>query len=233
MGYWWFLSCDLPQFIISPCPEAGEWNIDKLQGAGEGTIQASHQRRGSTLQKWKHQLRKRLVGRKDKFKDQVPGCQSYRWPRLTTHLFSFPRAARECWATDPKGSLFCSCQNVRHPVSHICKRNLSSHADPGSVQRKSCQRSKGGNRSSNTKHFTLSKKEVLWIGNAISLSISMSKVNRSPTPTKIILKLKLTWNGQCIQMRFWFDVHFKYKKKQTGFTVNKNYNGQVRTMRFS
>lgn len=75
---------------------------------------------------------------------------------------------------------------VRHPISHMCKRKVSSHADLGFIFRKSCHRSHGGNRS-NLKHLPSLRKR-LWTGNAIS----MGKVNHLPIPTKIIPELKLT-----------------------------------------
>lgn len=129
-------------------------------------------------------------------------------------------------------SAFAKMWRTRHPISHICKRKISSHADPGSVLRKRCHRSQGGKRRSNWSILgTL--RWSLWIGNTISLSISMGKVNHLPDPTKIIPEWKLTWNGQCVQMRFLSGVHFKYKRKQIGFNGNKNYNHQVRTVTFN
>lgn len=88
-------------FLVTYHNWCGEWDIDKPQGVRQGTVQASHQMRGSTLKKWKHRL-KRLVGGKDASRTRSL-VASYRRPSLTTHLLSFPNAAGECCATNPKG----------------------------------------------------------------------------------------------------------------------------------
>lgn len=88
-------------FLVTYYNWCGEWDIDKPQGVREGTVQASHQMRGSTLKKWKHQL-KRLVGGKGTPRTRSL-VASYRRHGLTMHLLSFPKAAGECWATNPNG----------------------------------------------------------------------------------------------------------------------------------
>lgn len=233
-GYWWFLSCDLPQFIISLCPGAGDWVLinhkvrEREQFMHLTRWGGQHSRNESTNSRrgwWEGRTLLRT-------RPRLPELQMAQAHKI--YLASQMLQESAVLQTPREGvySTVAKMWKARHPISHICKRTISSHDGPGSVLRKSCHRSQGGNRS-NLKHFTLSKRESLWIGNAISLSISMGKVNHLPTLTKIIPELKLIWNGQRVQMRFWSDVHFKYKKKQIGFSVNKNYNCQVRTVTFS
>lgn len=172
--------------------------------------------RGSTLKKWKHQLKKSWW--KGRTRPGPGACLQVTDSPVSERIYLASQMLQEgaVLQTSWEGvySAVAKMQKANHQISHCCKRKISSHADPGSVLRKSCHRSQGRNRRSNPKHLTLSKKEGLWIGNAIFLSISMGEVNQSPPPTKIIPELKLTWNGKCIQMRFWSDIHFKYKKKQ-------------------
>lgn len=201
--------------LLSPCVQglvSGYW-LTRCKRGNNSSISPDE---GVNTQEMKAPAQEELVEGKDTSRTRCLFA-SYRRPSLRKDLFSFPNAAGGCCATDLMGrSLFCSCQNAesKPPNFSLLQEKMSSHADPGSVLRKSCHRSQGRNRRSNPKHLTLSKKEGLWIGNAIFLSISMGEVNQSPPPAKIIPELKLTWNGKCIQMRFWSDVLFKYKKKQ-------------------
>lgn len=107
---------------------------------------------GSTLQKWNHQLEKRLEGGKDTSRTRslvarVTNVQAHN----ASH--SFPNAVGESAVLQPPReevySAFAKTWRARHPVSHICKRKISSHTDPGSVLRKCCHRSQGEKRRSN------------------------------------------------------------------------------------
>lgn len=187
--------------------------------------------RGSTLKKWKHQLKKKFVGGKDNSRTRSL-VASYRWPSLTPHLFSFPNASGECCATDPKGrSLFCSCQNVKSEIPNFhSKRKMSSHADPGLSLGKAATEAREGTEVILRILPSLRRRGYELV---MLFLFPFQWPNHLPTPTTIIPELKLTWNRQHVQMRFWSDAHFKHNKKQICFSVNKIYNHQVRTITLS
>lgn len=85
---------------------------------------------GSTLQKWNHQLEKRLEGGKDTSRT-TSLVASYKCPG-SQRISQLPKCCGgECCATTPKGrSLLSICQNVKSKtssLSHLQEEDLQSH----------------------------------------------------------------------------------------------------------
>lgn len=144
----------------------------------EGTIQAYDQMRGSTLKKWKHQLKKRLVGGKDTSRTRALVAKELQVAQSHLESVLLPKCCRGVMLQAPKEvySAAAKMWKARHPISHICKwrleivNHLCKKFQPYYLHilntlhfqlcrsSKSCHRSLEGNRSSNPKHFTLRRR---------------------------------------------------------------------------
>lgn len=134
-------------------PRAGEQPFDKPPGVREGTVQASHQRRGSTVKKRKLQPRKWLVGGKDS-----PGCLVAGVRDGPGSHLSCPNAAgalccrsqgKECIPQLPKrgkgDTQFLTAESGRSPVMRVQGASLG----------KAATEAREGTEEVTKKHFTL------------------------------------------------------------------------------